>query len=110
MSIHDDAAVLQIAAEHVAPGLSDHDVAVINISPVAGDRRSVSGKRDHCRACSIPGTVLIISGEVRGIRVLLRVFIHDLCDPQRFSVHEQDRQYKAADNDGNADLIKSIMR
>ena len=41
---------------------------------------------------------------------MLCVFIHDLRDSQRLSVHEQSGKDKAADDDGNADFIKIIMR
>ena len=98
------------AREHIAPGLGDDDVPVVDVRASAGDGGMVTGESDTRGADRAPAPVTVVSGEEGGITAALCVPVHNGLEAEALAVYEQDGEQECADKDGNADQINVLVR
>ena len=110
IGVHREITVGEGSGDYIVSRVSDHHVSVIGICAVSGDFGSFTGQCDHGCIRGVPVSVQIIRSKEFGIGVLLRVFIYDFCDSQRFSFYKQCCKDKTAYDDGNADIIQFVVR
>ena len=106
----DNAAVRERAGDHIASGLGDDHIAVIDVGSASGDRGAVPGERDARGAGRTPASVTVVSGEEGGIAAALRIPVHDGSEAEAFAVYERSGEQERTDKDGNANQINVLMR